>query len=492
MRRVRRAAALSGASLGAALAFAPAAEAADFTVSNNLDAGAGSLRQAILDAEAVAGADRILFAASVTGTITLTTGELEITEALDVVGPGAGVLTVSGNDSSRIFYVDGVPGENISISGLRLTDGSESIGGGISFEGGPNRLILSQVELTSNEAVTDGGAIGVFQGTLRVEDSTISGNSADTGAGIAISGGLLRLEGTTVSGNNASEAAGGISAFAGVGRIENSTISGNTAGPLAPGIGGGIVTYLENEFTIESSTVAGNSATTTGGGMAAVLNAQNPILHNTIVAGNTAASEPEISAKPFPTPAPIDASYSLIGSTAGATINETVPGSNILNQGAGLAPLAANGGLTQTQAITEASLAFDAGDPDDFPATDQRGILRPQFTAPDIGAFELEDTVAPKAKLKKKPKKKTKTSKSKAKVTFKFKSNEKGSTFECKLKGGKGADKQFAPCESPKSYRLKSKGGKGKKYTFSVKATDATGNVGDAKKATFSVIRNGK
>ncbi len=475
----------------APFALAPAALAADFTVSNNNDAGAGSLRQAVLDANVDSAPDRILFAPAVTGTITLTSGSLGVDHGVDVIGPGAGSLTVSGNDASRIFALSPDPGEHISISGLRLADGNDSGGGAVAFSAGPSRLVLSQVEITSSDATGSiGGGVAAQNGVLRIEESTISGNTADTGGGVAMLGGLLVIDDSTISGNTAAEAGGGVVASIGVARIENSTISGNSTLPLAvPGVGGGIITSGESAVTIESSTISGNSAGPGGGGFASIFSAEDPVLHNTIVAGNTAASDVDLSAQPLTEPVPIDASYSLIGSTAGATINETVPGSNILNQGAGLAPLAANGGLTQTQAITEASLAFDAGDPDDFPATDQRGILRPQFTAPDIGAFELEDTVAPKAKLKKKPKKKTKTSKSKAKVTFKFKSNEKGSTFECKLKGGKGADKQFAPCESPKSYRLKSKGGKGKKYTFSVKATDATGNVGDAKKATFSVIR---
>ena len=59
-----------------------------FTVINTDDSGAGSLRQAILDANANVGADIIQFASGVTGTITLTSGELAITDAVDLQGPG--------------------------------------------------------------------------------------------------------------------------------------------------------------------------------------------------------------------------------------------------------------------------------------------------------------------------------------------------------------------------------------------------------------------
>jgi hypothetical protein len=77
--------------------------AATFTVSNLADSGPGSLRQAVLDANAAAGPDDITF--TVVGTITLTSGQITITDPLVIHGPGAGALTVSGNDLSRIFGV---------------------------------------------------------------------------------------------------------------------------------------------------------------------------------------------------------------------------------------------------------------------------------------------------------------------------------------------------------------------------------------------------
>jgi hypothetical protein len=489
MRRTRRIATASGASIGAALAISPAAQAADFTVTNNLDAGAGSLRQAVLDAQVAANPDRILFAPSVTGAITLTTGDLYIDTPIEIVGPGADALTISGNNTSRIFEIQQDLGQNVTISGLHLNDGNSlPDDGGAILVDAPGRVVLSEMQITSSEG--DGGGGISAHGSVRVENSTISGNEADGGGGVAAYGGLLRFSSSTVSGNHANDGGGGIAAVYGVMTIENSTISGNTVDPLGnPGIGGGLFLYLETVVTLESATVSGNSAGVGGGGISSFYNLEDPVMHNTIVAGNTATAQPDVSGLPSPNPAAFGASYSLIGSTAGSTINETVPGSNILNQGAALAPLGANGGVSQTQAITESSPAFDAGDPGDFPETDQRGVPRPQFTAPDIGAFELEDTVAPTAKLKPKPKKKLKTGKSKVEVALEFKSDEAGATFECKLKGGKQSLKEYAPCQSPTSYKLESKGGKGKKYTFQVRATDLSGNVGDPAKGKFSVIR---
>src|SRR3954454_6883931 len=74
-----------------------------YHVSNLHDSGIGSLRDAVLTANAHPGADTIDF--GVTGAITLNTGELNITGDLAVLGPGADKLTISGNNASRIFEV---------------------------------------------------------------------------------------------------------------------------------------------------------------------------------------------------------------------------------------------------------------------------------------------------------------------------------------------------------------------------------------------------
>ena len=96
----------------------------------------GSLRQAIFDANADAGADTIRFAANVTGPIVLSAGELDITDSLTIQGPGAANLTIDAAGKSRIFNVDdGDSGTNINveIDGLTLTGGSADTGGAICF-----------------------------------------------------------------------------------------------------------------------------------------------------------------------------------------------------------------------------------------------------------------------------------------------------------------------------------------------------------------------
>ena len=97
-----------------------AAQAATLTVTNLDDNGPGSLRQAILSANAAPGADTIVFQTGLNGTITIAkssspSGEMKITDSLTINGPGANVLAVSGNYTSRIFSIDASSNRAITI-----------------------------------------------------------------------------------------------------------------------------------------------------------------------------------------------------------------------------------------------------------------------------------------------------------------------------------------------------------------------------------------
>src|SRR5262249_15629186 len=76
-----------------------------FAVLNLADEGDGSLRQAVLDANTLPGADTIRFADGLVGKIALTTGQLGITDSLTIDGPGADQLAVSGTYASRVFEI---------------------------------------------------------------------------------------------------------------------------------------------------------------------------------------------------------------------------------------------------------------------------------------------------------------------------------------------------------------------------------------------------
>jgi predicted outer membrane repeat protein len=438
--RKKKARVVSGAAatLGALAAGMPA-DAATFTVTNLNDAGAGSLRQAIADANGAAGADTVAFQAGLTGTITLTTGQLDILDSVDVQGPGAAALTVSGNNASRVFYLyNSAATSDVTISGLTVTGGNATIGGGIvDFD---DNLTLDGVTVTGNTASSDGGGLWAdgFSMTLTIRDSTFSGNTSgddggaiyieDTGGPLliqrtAITGnaaagsgggiyfydpdddvtvedstlsgnsgggagggiylyspdaGLFTIRGTTVSGNDA-QAGGGLFLYAPDhgGSIENSTISGNQA---TTADGGGIYLYYLYNFALHHVTVSGNSAAGTGGGV--FVPDSNVPIDNSIVANNTAATDNDLGNG---TEGSFDLSFSLVESPGTATITDN--GGNVFNQDPLLGPLQNNGGLTQTHLPDGASPAVNAGS--SAFTVDQRGQARPVGAAVDMGSVEV-------------------------------------------------------------------------------------------------------
>jgi len=148
------------------------------TVSNNLDSGPGSLRAAITDASS---GDTIRFAANLNGqTITLTSGELAISKNLDIEGPGASLLAVSGNDASRVFEIS--KKLTVTLAGLTITHGSADHGGGI-LNGAGASLTVRAVALSDNQATGGLGGGAIFndvRASLSIGDSSLTNNQANT------------------------------------------------------------------------------------------------------------------------------------------------------------------------------------------------------------------------------------------------------------------------------------------------------------------------
>ena len=170
-----------------------------FTVSNLSDGPVakagdlpGSLRQAIFDANANPGADTIQFSPGLTGVIKLSAGELAITDALTIQGPGATNLTIDGAQASLIFYVsDNISGSNYNVqfTGLTLTGGSAS-GQGFHFAGGAiystESLTVSHCTITGNHGNGGGGISTTTSGSghTLIEDSIFSDDHSLGGGGI--------------------------------------------------------------------------------------------------------------------------------------------------------------------------------------------------------------------------------------------------------------------------------------------------------------------
>jgi hypothetical protein len=251
------------------------------TVTNTLDSGAGSLRA---DIAAATSGDTIAFnipksdpgynATTGVWTITLTSGELDITKNLTITGPGADELTISGNHASAVFVVQlsgktkpHQPQPQLSLSGMTISNGIGS-GGGIHNSG---TVTVNGCTLTGNSTgdAGEGGAIENF-GTLTVSASVLSNNSASYGGGIW-NDGTATLTATTLSGNSVSythgAADGGGIYNTGVGTLtlNGCTLSGNSAR-----MGGGIFnggTTANATLNLSRCTLTDNSATYAGGGI---------------------------------------------------------------------------------------------------------------------------------------------------------------------------------------------------------------------------------
>ncbi len=214
--------------LCAAMANVQSARAATIMVTNTNDSGLGSLRNAL----AAANDGDTIEATGVSGTILLKSGELEVTHGVTINGPGAGNLSVDGNATDRVFYINPT---TVTIDGLTIVNGASDIGGGIYND--EAILTVSNCIISGN----DGGGIVNFVGTLTMSNCTISNNF---GGGISNVPGLhgccttLTVTNCTISGNSA-DYGGGISNNAPL-TISNSTISGNSAsygGGIFPTVG---------------------------------------------------------------------------------------------------------------------------------------------------------------------------------------------------------------------------------------------------------------
>ena len=145
-------------------------------VTTTADNGPGSLRQAIVNATP---GETLTFAVS--GSITLTSGELLITTNLTITGPGASQLTVqrstaAGTPDFRIFDIRS---GTVTISGLTLNNGRSDSGGGILNQARAD-LTLHDLVISGNAATNAAGGIKNV-GTLTLDRAIISGNSASGG-----------------------------------------------------------------------------------------------------------------------------------------------------------------------------------------------------------------------------------------------------------------------------------------------------------------------
>ncbi len=223
-----------------------------FDVTSTADDGStGTLRWAVAQANTATSASTIDFKLGTTpATITLTQGQLELSNtaaAITIDGPGASLLSVSGNNASRVFQVD--PSVTASISDLTVTGGSSAFAGGLYNAGSAT---LGGCTIAGNSAESGGGLGNV--GTISLTGCTISGNSGASAtsahhgveSGGLYTGGTATLTDCTITGNSAGDV-GGMAVGAGTVRLSDCTISDNSGGGLLSAVGraGGSATLTD-------------------------------------------------------------------------------------------------------------------------------------------------------------------------------------------------------------------------------------------------------
>jgi hypothetical protein len=353
------------------------------TVQNTADNGAGSLRKAL---STVCAGGTINFSDALAGqTITLTSGPLTLGKNVTIDASAASALGISGSNADRVFIVNA--GTTATVKYLTVKDGfGWQLAGGILNNGS---LTLDHVIVTQNVMATDSGDFwqgggGIYNGdssALNLIDSSVTNNTAGwSGGGVySFFNSTTNIVRSTISGNTSGDVGGGIRSLGNM-WITNSTISGNTS----TGWHGGAIFHTDGNMEILNSTIANNKGPDWA--PSAIFNGSfgGPVptlkLTNTIISGNQwYACEHWTGANIL-----ISGGNNLVQDDTCNPVASDLIGMNAL-----LGALADNGGPTWTHALLAGSPAIDAGNDAACPATDQRGIARPQGPNCDIGSFEL-------------------------------------------------------------------------------------------------------
>jgi hypothetical protein len=359
MHSLRRLARSFSGCVCAVLILRTAAFAGTITVLNTNDTGAGSLRAAVA---AAAPGDTINFAGAATGTISCTSGPVELNRTVSIRGPGAASLVMAGGFSNVFLVTSGTA----LVADLTISGGFSTNGGGIRQTAGS--LTVSNCVLGTNTAPPGqggkGGAINLSGGSLAIINSTLNANRANLGGAIYNNGGQLAVTNSTFTANE-------------------TTIFG----------GSGSAIYNETGSTaiLQSCTITSNIITSGTGFGAGIRNNGTAHVGSTIIFGNTGPTGPDVYG------AFISDGYNLIGNTNSATgftngVNHDLTALDPL-----VGALQNNGGPTPTMALLGASPAIDKGQSRGL-TTDQRGQPRSFDNllvanasggdGADIGAFE--------------------------------------------------------------------------------------------------------
>ncbi len=318
-------------------------------------------------------------------------------------------FTVTGgnaNDSSSVQVHGGGMCNNEAsptVIGCTFSGNNASNGGGIYNYRGSPRIINCAF---SDNNVSGGGGMYNYNSITTVINCTFSGNHTNS---YGIGGGMYNLGGSPTVTDctflaNTSYLGGGMYNYSSNANVTNCAFSGNTT----TNHGGGIYNY-NNNTTVTNCTFSDNSAAHYGGGM--YNNTGFPRITNCTFSANTATDGGDGMHNYNSDVTVMNCILWGSNTTVGQTTNDvgtttitysvvdTTLFGNPTNISADprLGPLAANGGPTMTCALLTGSSALNSGTSIGAPATDQRGVARPQGLSFDMGAYEAEPTPVPPA-----------------------------------------------------------------------------------------------
>jgi hypothetical protein len=302
------------------------------------------------------------------GTAILTPTGLPITKPVTINGPGARVLVITGRTVARVFKVTSA---NVAISGLGIYNGKVTgdNGGAIHNTGGltlTNCLIINSVATLTTAGGGGGGVENALNATLIVNGCTFLQNSAGQVGGGIHNAGTLTVTNSTFSQNSAIQGGGIYSDFSNnlsKASLLNCTITRCSASDTSTATGAG------------------------GGGLFFVGNSGQYDTGNTLIAGNTSTTNPDLRGNFKSNGHNFIGNVGFATGFADGTLSDQIGGGPKPVKDAKLdAVLKNNGGPTDTHALLSDSTAINAGGDSLAPTTDQRAFLRNGIS--DIGAFE--------------------------------------------------------------------------------------------------------
>lgn len=302
-----------------------------------------------------------------TVTVSSTIALSDDTTAIDDLSDNGGELAFTGGgtlDGSASHRLLDIVDADVTIDDLTLLNGNATTGAAINVE--TDGVLTVSGSVFENHSASNGAAID-NQGDTTVADSRFQGSDATQNGGAIRSNGTLAVTGSTFVANTASSQGGAIRSSNTL-AVTNSTLVDNTAGE------GGAISNGLQQLDITNSTIHGNSAGTSGGG---IHNGGGTVTIDNAIVANSTGDDCVNDGGTWNSP---EANLDSDGSCPGFTIQNADPL---------LEPLADNGGPTETMAPQAASPAVEAATNCPPPATDQRGLDRPQGAACDLGAHEL-------------------------------------------------------------------------------------------------------